>query len=235
MEFCFRLGRKRSFTLIELLVVVAIIAVLVAILLPGLARAREMSRSTVCQSNLSQIGKLAMIYTSTNNDTLPDSIDSNMDSQSKVKQSWLWKLMAPCGYRIDDPPFQCPSNKFEGRWAVGPYAVNSSYMWGKPGVGVNKPKTWGDAFLRGPDKILYVVDTRYSRFYITSNYSQMFYTVHGEKVGPQDDYNGGGTTANVLCLDLHVAAEQTAGPYLNGPDGTWNPYYYDYIYPYCSY
>ena len=64
--------RKNGFTLIELLVVVAIIGVLVSILLPAIAKARESGRFVVCASNLHSIGIGLMFYAEENRGQLPE-------------------------------------------------------------------------------------------------------------------------------------------------------------------
>lgn len=66
-----RARRERAFTLIEVLVVVAIIALLVAILLPSLTRARDMSRSVVCQANVRQLMTAFVTYSIDNKGRFP--------------------------------------------------------------------------------------------------------------------------------------------------------------------
>jgi len=63
--------RRAGFTLIELLVVVAIIALLIALLLPSLGQAREQAKLVKCAANLHAIGIGLMNYASSNNDLTP--------------------------------------------------------------------------------------------------------------------------------------------------------------------
>jgi prepilin-type N-terminal cleavage/methylation domain-containing protein/prepilin-type processing-associated H-X9-DG protein len=75
-----------AFTLIELLIVISIIALLLAIMVPTLSKARSISRRTACQSNLKQIDYAIRVYAQNNQEIYPCA----QDPVSTDPYCWLW-------------------------------------------------------------------------------------------------------------------------------------------------
>ncbi len=81
-----RRRKELGFTLVELLVVIGIIALLVAILLPTLNRAREAAKQTACLSNIRQLGMAFVMYTGDNNGHYPFSARYDVPRP----EDWIW-------------------------------------------------------------------------------------------------------------------------------------------------
>ncbi|MFI5382165.1 MAG: type II secretion system protein [Tepidisphaerales bacterium] len=95
-----------GFTLVELLVVIGIIALLIAILLPVLNRARESARRTVCLANIRSLTQAALLYAGDNHNYLPEAASANTPAESQLCPR---NQVAPAWTEIDTDMYVLPS------------------------------------------------------------------------------------------------------------------------------
>jgi len=127
-----------GFTLIEVLVVVAIIALLISILLPSLARAREQARTSVCLSNEKQIGLAMSMFSSEHRGRVPRGISRHGSPDPTGPVNWVRMVARMFGDRnnysanFNRVPveklevFSCPQRSREYGGYFLDYVVNST-------------------------------------------------------------------------------------------------------------
>jgi len=144
-----RTEARQGFTLIELLIVVAIIAILAAMLLPALQRAKEASRRSVCMSNQRQLVQALIIYSQDSGGPLPSGwvgMNSSLSHQVRkypgssapeIDADGWHDLGRLYGMKLIPEKFVyfCPSTKMDDfkypfAWETGTMFGGYRYTWG---------------------------------------------------------------------------------------------------------
>lgn len=224
-----RRGRSaRAFTLAELLVVVGIIALLIAILLPSLARAQRLARATACASQMKQIAVGTLMYAQDHGGRWPRSTHSALPHRV---MPWGYALSPYLGSGPYTGPsaawdklftglYRCPEDDRAGRWSYGKnvwFELNSAEVGEIDGVASGPTYTRVSAVPRPSATVLY---GELGSGSMADHVMAHFWYLGG---APEVDASRHGKTSNYAYADGHVASGTFGSVFRSPTVDQWHP------------
>lgn len=221
----------RGFTLVELLVVIGIISLLISILLPALARARQAARDVQCLSNLHQLGTAFQTYANLNKGWWPKPCGTAASPANFWSTDWIWPIVYGQDYLnrtnetwVQGTIFECPGAAAMELPPASAMQYQDGYAYRSYGMSAHLNQVKGDGSDgRGTFKYMILVTTPSDTCLLIDNAqpwagtwtanapqtsaSKTSPTISNDQVIPLQEaslrHNG---YLNILYVDLHAAS-----------------------------